>query len=110
MNARLKFPAVPVMVRLLNCAVPNALVVAVAFVSEPLPLVMAAVTTTPDVLTGLLNASRSWTPGCCAMGTPLLVPGDGDGLKTRAEPEPAVAVAVKPTGLPDRLPADAASA
>src|SRR5436309_2279614 len=55
-------PAVPVIERFANVAT---------------PLAIAAVTTTPAWLTGLLDASCSWITGCCANGTPLCAEADG---------------------------------
>src|SRR5262245_52902205 len=71
-------PAAPVTDRSVKVATPLALVVAVAAPpSVPPPVAIVAVTTTPDWLTLLLEASRSWTAGCVAKDTPLCAEVDG---------------------------------
>src|ERR1043165_2870996 len=60
LNANARAPAAPLIERFVNVATPLALVVAVAVPpSVPPPLAIAAVTTTPDWLTALFDASRS---------------------------------------------------
>src|SRR5262245_6667 len=71
-------PAVPVIDRSVKVATPLASVVAVAAPpSVPPPVAIVAVTTTPDWLTLLLDASRSRTAGCVAKRTPLCTDVDG---------------------------------
>ena len=53
-------------------------VIAVALVSEPDPVANDAVTSTPDVVPGLLSASNSWTAGCCGIAMAVC------GSRTRA--------------------------
>jgi hypothetical protein len=43
----------------------------------PLPKPIAAVTTTPDWLTGVFDAFRSWMAACWASATPLCAVADG---------------------------------
>src|SRR6185503_11071622 len=75
---RVRFPVVPVILRLLNVARPLALVVAVIVPpSVPPPLAIAAVITTPDCDTRLFPPSRSWMAGCCAKATPFCAELDG---------------------------------
>src|SRR6185312_12186058 len=73
-----RVPAVPVIERLLNVAVPLALVVAVTAPPRiPPPDPIAAVTTTPDCGTDVPVALLSWTTGCCASTEPLTAVVDG---------------------------------
>jgi hypothetical protein len=68
----------PVIARVLNVAVPFAFVVAVVVpLNVPPPLAIAAVTTTPDWLTGELLTSCNCTTGCCVKALPLVALADG---------------------------------
>ena len=58
-------PVVPLMERFVKLAVPPEVVVAVSVPPNvPAPVAIAAVTVTPDWLTGLPAPSRSCTTGC----------------------------------------------
>ena len=83
-------PDVPVIVSPLNVAVPDAFVVAVAFVSVPAPPVMDAVTTTPAVATLLPVASLSCTTGCAESATPFVAVDDATVVRASCVPVPAV--------------------
>src|SRR5947207_802423 len=71
-------PTFPWIVRVLKVARPLAFVVAVVVPpSTPPPVAMAAVRTTPDCATGVLDPSWSWIDGCCASVAPLATVVDG---------------------------------
>src|SRR2546425_67174 len=71
-KVRVRSPTVPVIARFVKVATPPAVVMAVRVPpSAPAPVAMAAVTVTPDWLTGLPAPSRSCTTGCCANTSPL---------------------------------------
>src|ERR1700674_3282265 len=71
-------PSMPTIPNVPKLAKPLALVVEVRFpVSVPPPVAIAAVTTTPAVVTTVPEASRSWTTGCTAKNAPLTAEADG---------------------------------
>lgn len=89
-NLRVKLPVVPVRVRPLKVASPEALVVAVTFESvAPDPETMVAVMTSP--FTGLDFASTTLITGCVVKATPLTAPeGWVWTLKEAGTPAPSV--------------------
>src|SRR2546425_232684 len=77
-KVRVRSPTVPVIARFVKVATPPAVVMAVRVPpSAPAPVAMAAVTVTPDWLTGLPAPSRSCATGCCANATPLCAEAEG---------------------------------
>ncbi len=73
-----KVPTVPVSVRPVNVAIPEASVLAVAPLRlAPVPETSEAVTTTPARATGLFCASRSRTAGCTGIATPFCTDAEG---------------------------------
>src|SRR6185503_18247501 len=68
----------PVMERFVKLATPLAFVITLRVPFRvPLPLAMDAVTTRPDWPTGLFDASRTCTTGCCAKAAPLCADAEG---------------------------------
>src|SRR5262245_40703024 len=92
---KVRFPADPVIERLVKVATPLLFVVAVSVPpSVPPPAVMAAVTTTPRCETEFPEASRNRTAGCCARAEPLVELDDGVVLNASCVAAPAVTVTV----------------
>src|SRR5207237_101121 len=93
-------------VRFVKLAVPPEVVVAVSVPPNvPAPVAIAAVTVTPDWLTGLPAPSRSCTTGCWANVTPLCAVAEGWVVSVSwvAAPAPTVIVpetaGVRPVAL-----------
>src|SRR5215510_2395174 len=100
-----RVPSVPVIERLPNVATPLLLVVAVVVPpSVPPPVAIVAVTTTPACATALFDASRSWTAGCVAKGTPLVADDDGCVVMLNAAGAPATEIVIVPDVAGVRLP------
>src|SRR5436309_11613194 len=94
-------PAVPLIDRFVNSAVPLALVLMFTVPpSVPPPEAIVAVTVMSIWLTGLPEASCSWMTGCWRKATPLCTVADGWVVIASLAAGPAVAVAVNVTGLP----------
>ncbi len=97
---RVLAPAVVPKVQLPTVAMPLALVVAEALVSEPPPLATAKVTFTPD--TGLLLASLTMTLGAVATAVPATAVCALPAFRAICLAAPALPVALKVTGEPLR--------
>src|SRR2546425_1261691 len=94
-KVRVRSPTVPVIARFVKVATPPAVVMAVRVPpSVPPPVAIAAVTVTPDWLTGLPASSRSCTTGCCANAIPLWAEAEGCVVSVSCVAAPAPTVIV----------------